>query len=104
MEDIDVIEHEEVDEKIKEISNEPGKYKVVFLNDNVTPMEWVIEVLVKVFKHTTEHAAELTMEIHTEESAVAGVYSYEVAEQKAYETITQSRNHGFPLQVRVDEE
>jgi len=93
-----------VDESVDEIVNEPGRYKVIFLNDNVTPMEWVVDLLTRVFKHKVERAAELTMEIHTEESAVVGIFNYEVAEQKAFETVRQSRDNGFPLQVKVEEE
>lgn len=102
MSDVDTIE--KIDEEIREVTNEPGRYKVVFINDNHTPMEWVVDVLTRIFKHTVESAAEITMQIHTEGSGIAGVYSFEVAEQKAFETVKQSREHGFPLQVKLDEE
>jgi len=79
-------------------------YKVVLLNDEQTPMEWVIEILTTIFKHSETTAKELTLTIHNEGSGVAGMYTYEIAEQKAIETTNASRDRGFPLQIRVDSE
>jgi ATP-dependent Clp protease adaptor protein ClpS len=93
-----------IDEKIKKRAVEPPKYKVVFLNDDQTPIEWVIGLLIDVFKHTNETAEQITLTIHTEGSGVAGTYSYEIAEQKAIESTTASRNQGFPLQIRINKE
>tara|TARA_B110000503_G_scaffold66310_1_gene103967 strand:- start:359 stop:664 length:306 start_codon:yes stop_codon:yes gene_type:complete len=98
--DIDV----KIDEKIKIRSVEPSKFKVILLNDNVTPIDWVIGILKQVFKHTDVAAESLTMSIHTEGSAVVGTYKYEIAEQKAAEATSASRNHGFPLQLKLEEE
>lgn len=97
--DIDV----KIDEKIVIKTQEPGKYKVLMLNDDQTPMEWVIGVLETIFKHTREQAEKLTLTIHTEGSGIAGIYNYEIAEQKATETVNASRNHGFPLQLKIEE-
>ena len=94
----------QIDEKIKQITQEPAKYKVIFINDDVTPIEWVIEVLVKTFKHSQPSAEALTLQIHSEGSAVVGVYSYEIAEQKSVETTVASRDKGFPLQIRLEKE
>jgi len=93
-----------IDERIKNLDNEPSKYKVVFLNDDKTPMEWVIGLLVQIFKHTDQTARDLTLTIHNEGSAVVGIYTYEIAEQKAVEATNVSREQGFPLQVRLDKE
>lgn len=98
--DTDVI----IDEKIKKQINMPGKYKVIFLNDDATPMEWVIEVLTKIYRHSQNAAEDLTMRIHTEGSSVVGRYSHEVAEIKVHETITASRDRGFPLKVTMEED
>lgn len=91
-------------EKTKLNIEEPGFYKVVFLNDNVTPMEFVVDLLQKVFKHDLETSQKIMMEIHTEGSAIAGVYSYEIAEQKGIESTVLARNSGFPLQVKVEKQ
>lgn len=93
-----------LDEKIKLSSGQPKKYKVIFLNDDTTPMEFVISVLIEIFKHSEKTATDITMQIHTEGSGVVGVFTHEIAEQKAVETTTISRNHGFQLQVRLEEE
>jgi len=57
-----------------------------------------------IFKHNEERARELTMQIHEQGSAVAGVYTYEVAEQKGVESTMLARQNGWPLAVRVEEE
>ena len=93
-----------LDEKVDLEVREPKRYKVVFLNDDSTPMEFVIDILIKIFKHTDETARDITMQIHNEGSGVVGIYTYEIAEQKAVETTTLSRNHGFALQIKVEEE
>jgi ATP-dependent Clp protease adaptor protein ClpS len=94
----------QIDEKIKRIIKEPSKYKVIFLNDDATPIDWVIKVLTDIFKHSQESAERITLTVHHEGAGVAGVYSYEIAEQKMTEAINASRNHGFPLQIRMEEE
>jgi len=93
-----------IDEKIKENIDEPKRYKVIFLNDDQTPIEFVIELLITIFKHSQDTAKELTLKIHNEGSAVVGVYTFEIAEQRGIEATTVSRQSGFPLQVKVDEE
>ena len=91
-------------EKIKSEVKEPKRYKILFLNDDQTPMEFVIELLVKVLHHNESVARDLTLEIHNSGSAVVGVYSYEIAEQKGLECTQLSRENGFPLQITVEEE
>jgi ATP-dependent Clp protease adaptor protein ClpS len=92
-----------IDEKIKEVDNKPVKYNVIMLNDDYTPMDWVISILKTIFKHSDSSAEALTMTIHNDGSAVVGTYSYEIAEMKAIETTKLSRSNGFPLQVTVAE-
>jgi len=82
----------------------PKKYKVVLLNDDVTPMEFVITLLISIFKHTEENAIKITIQIHNEGAGVAGVYTYEIAEQKALDATNLSRSAEFPLRIKVDEE
>ncbi len=74
------------------------------LNDAATPMEWVIGVLKEIFRHSDADAESLTMKIHTEDSAVVGTYKYEIAEQKSVEAVNSSREQGFPLALKVEEE
>lgn len=93
-----------LDEKINIKVNEPKKYKVLFLNDDTTPMEFVIELLIGIFKHTETTATQITMTIHNEGSGVVGVYSHEIAEQKAVEATNLSRSQGFQLKIRLEVE
>ena len=104
MSDVDIVEDIKIDEKIKQEITEPLKHKVVLLNDEKTPMEWVIDVLKTIFNHSQETAEQLTLQIHNEGAGIAGIYSYEIAEQKSIETVNASREHGFPLQVRMEVE
>ena len=81
---------------------EPGMYKVVFYNDDVTPMNFVVQILVDLFKHNTERANSIMQQIHNNGSGIAGIYTYEIAEQKGVETSVIARENGYPLQVKID--
>lgn len=81
----------------------PKKYKVILFNDDQTPVEFVIGLLCEVFGHTTIVAESITMEVHNTGKGIAGIYYYEIAEQKIYEATTASRAHGFPLSLDMEE-
>ena len=91
-----------LDEKIEQDIREPGRYKIVMLNDDHTPMEFVVDILQRIFRHTHATAEQLTLTIHNEGSAIVGTYSFEVAEQKASEAIGLSRANGFPLNLKIE--
>ena len=93
-----------LDEKIKIRVEEPKRWKVVFVNDDQTPMDFVVGILTEIFKHTQDTARDITIQIHQQGSGIAGIYSYEIAEIKAVETTQLARSNGFPLQVRMEEE
>ncbi|MBR19871.1 MAG: ATP-dependent Clp protease adaptor ClpS [Euryarchaeota archaeon] len=93
-----------VKEAIKEIAKDPGKYKVIFMNDNSTPMDFVVEILVQVFKHSEKTAQELTMKIHNDGQAIVGLYTFEIAEQRSLEATKLARTNGFPLQIAIEKE
>ena len=94
----------EIDEKIENLLKEPSKYNVIFMNDDATPMEWVVDLLMTIFKHTQSSSVDMAMEIHTNGSGVVGTYSYEIAEQKTLEATSLSRDNGFPLQIKLEAE
>lgn len=98
--DIDVV----IDTKTVKKTKEPSRYKVLMLNDDQTPMDWVVSLLTKIFRHSETTAKELTMRIHNEGSAVVGIYTYEIAEQKMIESVNASRERGFPLQLTLEKE
>ena len=83
---------------------EPGKFKVVVCNDDVTPVEFVVTMLVEVFGINKDTAIELTLDVHNNGRAIAGVYPYEIAEQKGVDAMAMARSNSFPLQVRVEPE
>lgn len=97
------VETQQLDEIDVELLH-PGKYKVVVQNDDVTPMDFVIAMLMQVFKHDEDWAVKLTHEIHNEGNAVAGIYTYEIAEQKGIEATLLARQHGWPLAIKIEEE
>ena len=81
---------------------EPNKYQVIFVNDSYTPMEFVVEVLMSVFYHTKEGAEKIMIDVHEKGKGTAGIYFYEIAEQKANETISYARGNGFPLNIKIE--
>jgi ATP-dependent Clp protease adaptor protein ClpS len=81
---------------------EPPLYRVIYINDSVTTIEFVIETLVTIFNHTPESAQEVTMKIHEEGSGTAAILPYEMAEQKGVEVTQLARNNGFPLQIKLE--
>jgi ATP-dependent Clp protease adaptor protein ClpS len=92
---------------IKKIDNttnakEPERFRVVILNDNSTPMEFVIELLKVIFHHTQDAATQIMIQVHQNGKGTAGVYTYEVAEQKAMESTQIARTNGHPLGVSVE--
>jgi ATP-dependent Clp protease adaptor protein ClpS len=93
-----------LDEKIKVTVSEPKNWKVIFLNDDTTPMEFVISLLVEVFKHSEENAKDITLQVHETGSGIAGIYSFEIAEAKAVESTNLARQNGFPLQIKLEED
>jgi ATP-dependent Clp protease adaptor protein ClpS len=94
----------QLDEKIKVSLQPPKMWKVIFLNDDQTPMEFVMELLTGVFKHTENDARNITLEIHNEGSAVVGIFTHEIAEQRGIECTHLARSNGFPLQITLEEE
>lgn len=80
----------------------PSKYNVIMLNDDSTPMEFVVNVLTTIYSHTLDTAKSVMLEVHEKGRGIAGTYSYEVAEQKCVETITEARRNGYPLDVTLE--
>jgi len=81
----------------------PKRYYVVMHNDDTTPFDFVIDVLVELYRHDEQTAADLANKIHVEEKAIVGMYNLEIAEQKIEETVRLSRANNFPLTVSLDQ-
>lgn len=82
----------------------PRKYKVIYHNDDYTPMEFVTWSLMEFFNKTEIEAQSITLEVHKMGYAVAGVYDYQMAEQKIYEVLITAKENEFPLQVTGEAE
>jgi len=93
---------EQIGSKTKTELSYPGRYNVVFLNDDATPMEFVIQLLIEIFNKNLESATEITQHVHTNGRGVAGTYHLEVAEQKHSEAVMISRHNGHPLKIIVE--
>jgi ATP-dependent Clp protease adaptor protein ClpS len=83
---------------------EPPMFKIIYLNDNQTSMEFVIDTLVDFFNYTTETALKITQDIHEIGSAVVAVLPYEIAEQKGIEVTVCARTNNYPLQIKLEPE
>lgn len=96
----------EVNSKIKPNVNlkEPPMFRIVYLNDEVTSMEFVITSLIDYFNYNPDTASAITVDIHEKGSAIVAVLPYEIAEQKGIEVTLDARAQGFPLQVKVEAE
>jgi ATP-dependent Clp protease adaptor protein ClpS len=92
--------------KIKPKSDipEPVRYNVIYINDEITTQEFVVETLVIVFNYNQIEAEEMTLKVHKEGSAVVATMPYEMAEQKGVEVTMLARNNGFPLVVKLEPE
>lgn len=80
----------------------PNLYKVVILNDDFTPMDFVIQVLMEIFGKSHAEAHKLTMDVHTQGKGICGVYTREVGEQKVYETNTVAKSYKHPLKAVLE--
>lgn len=80
----------------------PDRFHVVVLNDDVTPMDFVVQMLIDIFNKSLDQAKDLTLTIHTQGKAIAGSYSHEIAEQKQLEATGMAREQGFPLKITLE--
>jgi len=90
--------------KINEELKEPPMFKVIYLNDSQTTVEFVIETLMSFFDYTPDTAVKITQDIHEAGSAIVAVLPYEVAEQKGIEVTVHARSNNYPLQVKLEPE
>ncbi len=92
-------------EAICEISlKSPKKYKVLLLNDDYTSMEFVIDVLVRIFHKNFQEAEAIMLQVHERGKGVCGIYTHEIAETKVAQVHQRARDNGFPLRAQMEEE
>lgn len=91
----------EVKEKV-EVSK-PKDYAVFLINDDYTPMEFVVDVLMRFFNKNEFEAGVITVDIHENGSGLAGVFNFDIAETKTYQVIEYARDNEFPLIAEIKE-
>jgi ATP-dependent Clp protease adaptor protein ClpS len=90
-------------EKPTTVLKEPDHWRVLLLNDDYTPMDFVVEILETVFHKPPAEAYRLMMQVHTQGNAVAGTYTHEVAETRAATVVELAQGAGYPLQAMVEQ-
>ena len=90
--------------KSKPKTKKPSMYKVLLLNDDYTPMEFVVLVLERFFGKSRHEATDIMLHVHRRGVGVCGVYTYEVAETKVSQVIDFARRHQHPLQCTMEKE
>ena len=83
-------------------TKQPSLYKVILVNDDFTPMEFVVEILESYFRLGREQATQIMLMVHTKGKGVCGVYPRDIAESKATQVNTYARDSGHPLLCEVE--
>lgn len=82
----------------------PSRWQVIIINDEITPMEFVVSILIAIFKQDQDTALQTMLHVHERGWGVAGTYSFEIAEQKAIESSGLAKTTGYPLKLKLEEE
>jgi len=90
--------------KTRAKTKKPSLYKVLILNDDYTPMEFVVHVLERFFASAREEAVQIMLHVHRHGVGICGVYTFEVAETKVAQVIELARRHQHPLQCTMEKE
>ena len=90
--------------KTRTKTKKPSMYKVLMLNDDYTPMEFVIHVLEQFFSKNQDEATQIMLHVHQKGVGVCGVFTYEVAETKVNQTMDMARQHQHPLQCTIEKD
>jgi ATP-dependent Clp protease adaptor protein ClpS len=85
-------------------TQKPSMYKVLLLNDDYTPMEFVVHVLERFFSKNHEEATQIMLHVHRKGVGICGVYPYEIAETKVTQVIDLARKHQHPLQCTLEKD
>src|SRR6185503_12394811 len=96
-------DHGVVVHKARPQVKQPPLYQVVLLNDDYTPMEFVVDVLEKFFALNRPTATRIMLEVHTKGKGVCGVFTYEIAETKVAQVTTYARDNQHPLMCTLEE-
>jgi len=81
---------------------EPDEYKVILLNDHYTTMDFVVEILVVIFRKTVDEAAKIMMNVHNKGKGVAGIYTWDIAVTKIEQVHEAAKASQFPLRCTIE--
>lgn len=88
--------------KTRSATKRPNRYTAVFVNDDFTPMEFVVQILVQIFNQSVEDAEAIMMRIHRAGRGNVGLYTYEIAETKVAQAMDASKRYEYPLRCHVE--
>jgi len=90
--------------KARPETKKPSMYKVIMLNDDYTPMEFVVHILRAFFHKSREEATNIMLTVHRQGIGICGIYTYEIAETKVTQAVDFARRHEHPLQLTLEKE
>lgn len=90
--------------KTRSKTKKPSMYKVLMLNDDYTPMEFVVHILERIFNKSQEEATRIMLHVHQKGVGVCGVFTYEIAETKASQVMDLARQNQHPLQCTIEKD
>ena len=98
----DIGPEEGVATKTRDKTKKPSMYRVLLMNDDYTPMEFVVSILMSIFKMNQEQATQVMLNVHQTGIGVCGVYTFEVAETKVTQVLDAAKRHQHPLQCTLE--
>ncbi|BCN29935.1 ATP-dependent Clp protease adaptor ClpS [Anaeromicropila herbilytica] len=90
-------------DKTKTKISPPHHYKVVMYNDDFTTMEFVVDILVRIFHKNIKEATDIMLDVHKKGYGIAGIYPFDIAKTKVTHAMREARNQGFPFKMTVEE-
>lgn len=90
--------------KTRQKTKKPSMYKVLMLNDDYTPMEFVVHILEHIFSKTQDEATQIMLHVHQKGVGICGVFTFEVAESKAAQVMDLARHNQHPLQCTIEKD
>lgn len=91
-------------EQVRPVLERPPMFKVLLLNDDFTPMDFVVQVLERIFQKDADEATRIMLAVHQNGVGLCGVYPFEVAETKAIQVVEIARENAHPLQTAIEKE
>lgn len=88
--------------KVRPKTKKPSMYRVLLMNDDYTPMEFVVSILIGIFKKTQEEATQVMLQVHQSGMGTCGVYTFEIAETKVTQVMDAAKRNQHPLQCTLE--